>query len=72
MASDVCILLGQRIRKLRKARGWRQLDLAEQAGINENYVSDLELGRKEICLRTIQAVADAFGIKIADLMKGIG
>jgi transcriptional regulator with XRE-family HTH domain len=44
MASDVCILLGQKIRKLRKARGWRQLDLAEQAGINENCVSDLELG----------------------------
>jgi XRE family aerobic/anaerobic benzoate catabolism transcriptional regulator len=72
MASDVCILLGQRIRKLRKARGWRQLDLAEQAGINENYVSDLELGRKEVCLRTLQTIADAFGIKIADLMKGIG
>jgi XRE family aerobic/anaerobic benzoate catabolism transcriptional regulator len=72
MASDVCTLLGARIRKLRKARGWRQLDLAEQAGINENYVSDLELGRKEICLRTIQAIAGAFEIKIADLMKGIG
>ena len=72
MASDGCILLGARIRKLRKARGWRQLDLAEEAGINENYVSDLELGRKEICLRTVQAIAKAFGIKIADLMKGVG
>ena len=72
MASDICILLGERIRKLRQARGWRQLDLAEEAGINENYVSDLELGRKEVCLRTMQAIADAFGIKIADMMKGLG
>ncbi|HEY4380890.1 MAG TPA: helix-turn-helix transcriptional regulator [Acidobacteriaceae bacterium] len=53
MARDVCTLLGKRIRELRKARGWRQLDLAEQAGINENYVSDLELGRKEACLRIL-------------------
>jgi len=64
MASDVCILLGQRIRKLRKARGWRQLDLAEQAGINENYVSDLELGQKEACLKTLATLARAFGIKL--------
>jgi transcriptional regulator with XRE-family HTH domain len=44
MASDIGVLLGERIRELRKARGWRQLDLAEQAAINENYVSDPELG----------------------------
>jgi transcriptional regulator with XRE-family HTH domain len=71
MASDVCILLGQRIRKLRKARGWRQLDLAEQAGINENYVSDLELGRKEACLRTLATLARAFGIKLDELLHGL-
>jgi XRE family aerobic/anaerobic benzoate catabolism transcriptional regulator len=71
MASDICVLLGKRIRKLRKARGWRQLDLAEQAGINENYVSDLELGNKEICLRTLKAVALAFELTIGELMKDI-
>jgi transcriptional regulator with XRE-family HTH domain len=71
MARDICILLGARIRELRKARGWRQLDLAEQAGINENYVSDLELGNKEICLRTLQAVAKAFEMKIKDVMMDV-
>ena len=71
MARDVCVLLGQRIRKLRKARGWRQLDLAEQAGINENYVSDLELGRKEVCLRTLSTLARAFGIKLEELLRDV-
>jgi transcriptional regulator with XRE-family HTH domain len=71
MASDVCILLGKRIRKLRLARGWRQLDLAEQAGINENYVSDLELGRKEACLGTLSTLSRAFEMKLADLLKGV-
>jgi transcriptional regulator with XRE-family HTH domain len=71
MARDVCVLLGQRIRKLRKARGWRQLDLAEHAGINENYVSDLELGRKEACLRTLSVLAKAFGLKVDELLRGI-
>jgi XRE family aerobic/anaerobic benzoate catabolism transcriptional regulator len=72
MARDVCTLLGKRIRELRKARGWRQLDLAEQAGINENYVSDLELGRKEACLRTLLTLARAFGIKLDELLRGLG
>jgi XRE family aerobic/anaerobic benzoate catabolism transcriptional regulator len=71
MARDICISLGKRIRDLRKARGWRQIDLAEQASINENYVSDLEHGRKEVCLRTLQALAQAFDMKTADLLKDI-
>jgi XRE family aerobic/anaerobic benzoate catabolism transcriptional regulator len=71
MPSDVCILLGQRIRELRTAKDWRQIDLAEEAGINENYVSDIEIGKKEICLRTMQAVANAFDLTLAELLKGL-
>jgi transcriptional regulator with XRE-family HTH domain len=71
MATDICVALGGRIRELRKARGWRQIDLAEQTGIHENYVSDLELGRKEICLRMLQAVAHAFDLKAAELLNGV-
>jgi transcriptional regulator with XRE-family HTH domain len=71
MASDVCILLGKRIRKLRQERGWRQLDLAEQAGLNENYISDLELGRKEACLRTLATLSSAFEMKLAELLHGV-
>lgn len=72
MASDICILLGLRIRELRTARDWRQIDLAEEAGINENYVSDIEIGKKEICLRTMQALADAFDLSLAELLQGVG
>ena len=71
MARDICVALGRRIRELRKARGWRQLDLAEEAGISENYVADLEFGRKAIDLRTLKNVANAFDLKIIDLMKGV-
>ncbi len=71
MATDICILLGLRIRELRTAKSWRQIDLAEQAEINENYVSDLEIGKKEICLRTLQAIATAFGLTIVELMHGV-
>ncbi len=71
MASDICKALGKRIRLLRKERGWRQIDLAEEAGIHENYVSDIEQGRKEICLRTLQTIAKVFDLKLAELLKSI-
>jgi XRE family aerobic/anaerobic benzoate catabolism transcriptional regulator len=71
MASDICILLGLRIRELRTAKGWRQIDLAEEAGINENYVSDLEIGKKEICLRAILALAGAFDLTLAEFLQGV-
>jgi transcriptional regulator with XRE-family HTH domain len=71
MAKDICEALGHRIRQLRAERGWRQIDLAEETGIHENYVSELEMGRKEVCLRTLQAIADAFDMKIVDLLAGV-
>jgi transcriptional regulator with XRE-family HTH domain len=71
MARDICVLLGRRIRELRKRRGWRQIDLAEHAGVNENYVSDLEIGKKEACVRLLQKIADGLGVSIAKLMDGL-
>jgi transcriptional regulator with XRE-family HTH domain len=71
MARDICVALGQRIRRLRKAHGWRQIDLAEQAGVHENYISDLETGRKEVCLRTLRDLAKAFDVTTSELLSGL-
>jgi XRE family aerobic/anaerobic benzoate catabolism transcriptional regulator len=71
MARDICVALGERIRQLRTERGWRQIDLAEESGLHENFVSDLEQGRKEACLRTLQTIAKAFDLSVADLLRNI-
>jgi XRE family aerobic/anaerobic benzoate catabolism transcriptional regulator len=71
MASDICVQVGERIRALRKARGWRQIDLAESAGISENYVSDLETGRKEVCVRTLQTIAKVLDKSLSDFFAGL-
>lgn len=69
MAKDICVALGEHIRQLRKERGWRQIDLAEEADIHENFVTDLENGTKEACLRTLQKLAKAFKISVSDLLR---
>jgi transcriptional regulator with XRE-family HTH domain len=68
---DICVVLGRRIRKLRQQRGWFQEDLSAHSGINRVGISNLERGKQEARLKTLQTLADSFGLSISQLMKGI-
>ena len=63
--------LGMRITYLRKQKGWSQEDLALEANINKNYISDLERGRRNPSLEILERLADAFGITLEILFKGV-
>jgi len=71
MATNASIRLGQRIRKLRKEKGWRQIDLAEQAGVHEVHISDIERGAREVCLNNLVALAGGLGVTVSELVRGI-
>lgn len=71
MAKDVCERLGQRIRALRQERGWTQDYLAVHTGIGRPFISNLEAGKKEPCLRSLETLAGAFDLPLAELFKGI-
>ena len=63
--------LGMRIRFLRQQRRWSQEDLALNANINKNYISDLENGRRNPSLEILERIATTFGITLAELFKGV-
>ena len=71
MATDICVLVGRRIRKLRLARGWTQIYLAVHAGVGRNYISDVELGKKEIGLRNLYLLAQSFDVSLEELIRGL-
>jgi transcriptional regulator with XRE-family HTH domain len=71
MATDICILLGKRIRELRKKKGWRQIDLAQHSGVHEVHISDLERGAREVGLRNLLALAKALQVSMSGLLKGL-
>jgi transcriptional regulator with XRE-family HTH domain len=71
MATDICLLVGQRIRKLRLARGWTQTYLSVHAGVGRNYISDVELGKKEIGLRNLYLLAQSFDVTLEKLVRGL-
>jgi transcriptional regulator with XRE-family HTH domain len=71
MKTAASVRLGKRIRKFRKEKGWRQIDLAEQSGVHEVHISDIERGAREICLNNLIALAKGLEISISELVSGI-
>lgn len=68
---NIFLQLGMRIRYLRKEKKMSQLDLALESGINRNYISDLEKGRRNPTISVLNKLAIALNIDLATLLKGI-
>lgn len=60
--------LPNRIRELRKAKGWTQQELGERANCSYVQVSELERGDIELNLRWMVRFANALGVEPADLL----
>ena len=52
------------LRATRRWRGISQSDLAEQVGLSQGYLSDLERGRRAGTPETLQALSDVLGIPL--------
>lgn len=59
--------LGRRVRELRQARGFSQEALAERADLHRTYDADIERGRRNPSLWTLERLAIGLGIEVADL-----
>jgi hypothetical protein len=46
-----------------------QVYMAEHVGMDRSFISDLENGRKEICIRNLELLATAFGMSVSKLMS---
>jgi transcriptional regulator with XRE-family HTH domain len=71
MAKDICVLVGQKIRQLRLSKGWTQTYLSIHAGVGRNYISDIELGKKEMGLRNLHLLAQSLDVRPAELIRDV-
>lgn len=65
----ILIEFGKRIRGLRKTKGMSQEMLASKSGLDRTYLSDIELGKRNISLKNISLIAFHLGVSISDLFK---
>lgn len=63
------VLLGQRIRELRKAKSLSQDQLSEKIGIDSKHLSRIELGKSFPYMETLEAIATALEVEIKDLFE---
>ncbi|MCL4215946.1 MAG: helix-turn-helix domain-containing protein [Candidatus Hydrogenedentes bacterium] len=62
--------LGERIRKLRAARGWGMARLAEDASVSRSYIWQLETGGKDRpSLDVLERIAGALGVSVAEFSE---
>ena len=66
---DMRRLVGRNFRKLRKARGLTQEKLAEMSGFSQQYISDLESGRRNPTVITLYELAQALGVSHVELVR---
>ena len=61
-------IVGWNLRRLRVARGLSQERLALAAGIDRAYVGRVERGSENVTITTLEAMAVALAVPVADLL----
>lgn len=63
--------IGQRIRQVRKAKGWSQGTLAQKYGISMSFLGHIERGTRVMSLDTFAGICQALEVKADELLWGI-
>lgn len=64
-------IVGQRIQKIRRAKGLTQQQLAEMVGISTNYLSDVERGKSSARIDKLVAIINALGCSADDVFADV-
>ena len=68
MPTDIKSRFGERLNEIRSKRGISQERLAEMAGLHRTYVSLIERGERNVTIETIEKLATALDVEMAELM----
>ena len=64
-------ILGSRIQRARKKRGWSQEDFAYRANIDRSYMGGVERGERNLSFKKLCAIAAALGLDVGSLTRGL-
>ena len=68
---DLAIVLGDRIRELRRKRGFSQESFADHCGLHRTYMGGIERGEHNLTIQTALTIAGGLGITLSRLFSGI-
>jgi transcriptional regulator with XRE-family HTH domain len=65
------LILGTRIKRIRKERGLSQEALAFEAGLDRSFVGGIERGERNLTFRSLALIAKALNTDIGTLTLGL-
>lgn len=69
MKEHILIRYGQAVRKVRLEQGISQEELADRCGLHRTYISDVELGKRNISLENIERIAISLNRTLSDFLR---
>jgi XRE family aerobic/anaerobic benzoate catabolism transcriptional regulator len=63
------LALGERVREARARRGMSRRSLAQEAGVSERYLAQLETGAGNASVLLLRQIAGALGLPVVDLLR---
>ena len=68
---DILKALGQRIRELRKKKGFSQEGFADSAGVHRTWMGALERGERNLSFHNLVLISRALGMTLSQLVSGV-
>ena len=68
---DILTRYGQAVRKIRLERGISQEELADRCGLHRTYISDIELGKRNLSLENIERIAMSLNKTLSEFFKEV-
>lgn len=65
------VILGDRIRNIRRERGLSQEELAHLSSLHSTYIGQIERGEKNITIESLEKVTNALNISLDELFRYI-
>ncbi|OGH14673.1 MAG: DNA-binding protein [Candidatus Levybacteria bacterium RIFCSPHIGHO2_01_FULL_37_33] len=67
--ANISSKLGQNMKRIRTKKNMSQGDIARALEVDRGYISNIESGKKNLTLATIQKLANALGVSADELLK---
>lgn len=67
--TKILVSFGQTIRNIRQSKNLSQESFADLCNLHRTYISDIELGKRNVSLENIERMSKALDLKISELFE---
>lgn len=69
MAKTTAQKFGENMKKIRLEKGMSQGDICRELGLDRTYISNVENGKQNLTISTMEKVAKGLGVNVELLLK---